>query len=141
MLTVVFVFLFFFFFRMFSILLCLVYICLLYGLYVPNWKFEHSNLLWSGRVSIIQNVGWHGSVTLCHWMLKDISWILFAVVLIYAVVQITIWLILYSWWSQHVICFLNADSQSFRCGSWVYYIIYKNPKLSYNGRGIYWALS
>ncbi|XP_058755962.1 uncharacterized protein LOC131629184 isoform X2 [Vicia villosa] len=41
---------------MFSILLCSVYLCLLYSLYVPNWKFEHSNLLWSGRVSTIQNV-------------------------------------------------------------------------------------
>lgn len=40
----------------FSILLCSVYLCLLYGLYVPNWEFEHSNLLWSGRVSTIQNV-------------------------------------------------------------------------------------
>ncbi|XP_020222872.2 heparan-alpha-glucosaminide N-acetyltransferase isoform X2 [Cajanus cajan] len=41
---------------MFSILLCSVYLCLLYGLYVPNWKFEHSNLLWSSRLSIIENV-------------------------------------------------------------------------------------
>ncbi|WJX19878.1 heparan-alpha-glucosaminide N-acetyltransferase [Trifolium repens] len=40
----------------FSILLCSVYLCLLYGLYVPNWKFEHSNFLWSGRVSTIQNM-------------------------------------------------------------------------------------
>lgn len=40
----------------FSILLCSVYLCLLYGLYVPNWEFEHSNLLWPGRVSTIQNV-------------------------------------------------------------------------------------
>ncbi|KAL2323687.1 hypothetical protein Fmac_028066 [Flemingia macrophylla] len=40
----------------FSILLCSVYLCLLYGLYVPNWKFEQSNFLWSSRLSIIQNV-------------------------------------------------------------------------------------
>ncbi|KEH43211.1 heparan-alpha-glucosaminide N-acetyltransferase-like protein [Medicago truncatula] len=47
----------------FSILLCSVYLCLLYGLYVPNWEFEHSNLLWPGRVSTIQNVSWHGFVS------------------------------------------------------------------------------
>ncbi|RYR39839.1 hypothetical protein Ahy_A09g045472 isoform C [Arachis hypogaea] len=41
---------------MFSLLLCLVYLCLLYGLYVPNWKFEQSNLVWSSRGSIIQDV-------------------------------------------------------------------------------------
>ncbi|KAG4995813.1 hypothetical protein AAZX31_10G015400 [Glycine max] len=44
---------------MFSILLCSVYLCLLYGLYVPNWKFKHSNLLSSSdssHLSIIQNV-------------------------------------------------------------------------------------
>ncbi|XP_061338412.1 uncharacterized protein LOC133285225 isoform X2 [Gastrolobium bilobum] len=41
---------------MFSILLCSVYLCLLYGLYVPSWKFRYSNLLWSGHVSIIQDV-------------------------------------------------------------------------------------
>ncbi|PNY06973.1 heparan-alpha-glucosaminide N-acetyltransferase-like protein [Trifolium pratense] len=40
----------------FSILLGSVYLCLLYGLYVPNWKFGYSNLLWSGHVSTIQNV-------------------------------------------------------------------------------------
>ncbi|KAK7344400.1 hypothetical protein VNO77_13949 [Canavalia gladiata] len=41
---------------MFSILLCSVYLGLLYGLYVPNWKFEHSNALWTSHLSIIQNV-------------------------------------------------------------------------------------
>ncbi|KAK8468058.1 hypothetical protein PHAVU_007G216500 [Phaseolus vulgaris] len=41
---------------MFSILLCSVYLCLLYGLYVPNWNFEHSNLLGPSHLSIIQSV-------------------------------------------------------------------------------------
>ncbi|TKY52480.1 Heparan-alpha-glucosaminide N-acetyltransferase [Spatholobus suberectus] len=41
---------------MFSILLCSVYLCLLYGLYVPNWKFKYSNLLWSSHLPVIQNV-------------------------------------------------------------------------------------
>ncbi|XP_019453430.1 PREDICTED: heparan-alpha-glucosaminide N-acetyltransferase-like isoform X2 [Lupinus angustifolius] len=39
----------------FSLLLCSVYLSLLYSLYVPNWKFEHSNLLGSGLASIIEN--------------------------------------------------------------------------------------
>ncbi|KOM34858.1 hypothetical protein LR48_Vigan02g100800 [Vigna angularis] len=41
---------------MVSILLCSVYLCLLYGLYVPNWKFEHSNMFGSSHLTIIQNV-------------------------------------------------------------------------------------
>ncbi|KAK7277795.1 hypothetical protein RJT34_22812 [Clitoria ternatea] len=41
---------------MFSIILCSVYLCLLYGLYVPNWKFTHSDLLGSGHSSTIWNV-------------------------------------------------------------------------------------
>ncbi|KAE9589480.1 hypothetical protein Lal_00000529 [Lupinus albus] len=40
----------------FSLLLCSVYLSLLYSLYVPNWKFEHSNLLGSGLASIIENI-------------------------------------------------------------------------------------
>ncbi|CAJ1969921.1 unnamed protein product [Sphenostylis stenocarpa] len=41
---------------MFSILLCSVYLCLLYGIYVPNWKFEHSNMLGSSHLSFIHSV-------------------------------------------------------------------------------------
>ncbi|CAL0320858.1 unnamed protein product [Lupinus luteus] len=40
----------------FSLLLCSAYLSLLYILYVPNWNFEHSNLLGSGLASIIENI-------------------------------------------------------------------------------------
>ena len=32
---------------MIAILLGLLYMCLLYGLYVPNWKFEVSSSSWT----------------------------------------------------------------------------------------------
>lgn len=95
---------------MFSILLCSVYLCWLYGLYVPNWKFIHSNSLWSGRLSNSQNVSCHGFVTLCHWMLKCISWIFLLEFLFMLSCAHNLWFIPYSRWSQHVIWFLVTNN-------------------------------
>ncbi|KAK4282544.1 hypothetical protein QN277_013906 [Acacia crassicarpa] len=41
---------------MFSILLCSVYLCLLYLLYVPNWKFELSDMHLPYHISVTQTV-------------------------------------------------------------------------------------
>ncbi|KAJ7973031.1 Heparan-alpha-glucosaminide N-acetyltransferase [Quillaja saponaria] len=41
---------------MFVTFLCSIYICLLYGLYVPNWEFDSPNLQLSGYISSTQTV-------------------------------------------------------------------------------------